>query len=759
MQRAQNLDAFFLCGLCVNDNIEFLDPISTPNFTMKTLHIFSLICLCVLGLATKAKGQQLNFQRIDNGLPTNVQALAANETSFFAAVSGYGIYRSTDNGASWQESWTKEDFNLQSLTATSFGAIAVGYDKDFLQMLVYRFDGQQWSPMTSFGTIGTTIRGIAERRGGTLYIATEEGFGVSADRGATWEIASLPAQSILSTLVETASGVFVSAGSDGVYSLPNGTSSTWTKLAPSGLPANASITALTALSNNLVALSNGAVFRSQNNGSSWETLTMGLPADAQVRSLTASGTASGTVLYAQVSSGNTVDIYLYTNGAWTRTSLRDIPTGAVLAANATTSACAVPFTGVFRAATGTAEWQERNTGLPRNVGITAFATSGIVPLGGTGIGTRTYLATQNGKVYLSSDNSASWRSFSDGLPSNQAVVSLAYMPLTQFPIPGALAGTSTGRLYRLADNSSTWQAITSFPSISGSIDVLLTAGATLLVGVATGDVFISRDVGTTWQQTLSQAGTVVGATMLGGSFFVATNGKGVMRSTDFGSTWRDFNAGLIALPESFGIQGIGNIDGMLYVGVEQSSLNFSASYRSAGSAAQWQQTNNIPVSKMVTTVLGSESSTFAATRAGNIFRVVGDDWQDVGRLENIQTFGAGDGIIVAGTKAGLFRASLNSSLTSVRTATASTSFSLSPNPCRAGEQVQLIFSQPKTGSVTVRIIDALGRMIATFPQGTMPSGENKISIAVPHQMAQGAYFISIDVDGVSSGTTPVIIRP
>lgn len=756
----QNLDAFFLCGLCVKDNIEFLDPISTPNFTMKTLHIFFLICLCVVGPATRTKAQQLNFQRVDNGLPTNVQALAANETSFFAAVSGYGIYRSTDNGASWQESLAKEDFNLQSLTATSFGAIAVGYDKDFLQMLVYRFDGQRWSPITSFGVIGTTIRGIAERRDGTLYIATEEAFGVSADRGATWEIASLPAQSILSTLVETASGVFVSAGSDGVYSLPNGTSSTWTKLAPSGLPANASITALTALSNNLVALSNGAVFRSQNNGSSWETLATGLPADAQVRSLT----ASGTVLYAQVSSGNALDIYVYTNGAWTRTSLRDIPAGTVLAANGNTSACAVPFTGVFRAATGTTEWQERNTGLPRNASITAFATSGVVPLGGTGIGTRTYLATQNGKVYLSSDNSASWQIVSDGLPSNQAIVSLTYMPLTQYPIPGALAGTSTGRLYRLADNSSTWQAITSFPAISGSIDVLLSAGTTLLVGVSTGDVFISRDVGITWQQTLSQAGAVVGATMLGGSFFVATNGKGVMRSTDFGSTWRDFNAGLIALPESFGIQGIGNIDGMLYVGVEQASLGFSASYRSAGSAAQWQQTNNIPVSKMLTTVIGSESSTFAASRAGNIFRVVGDDWQDVGRLENIQTFGAGDGVIVAGTKTGLFRASLLSPSTSVRTINStskrlSAQFSISPNPCRTGEQVLLRFSQPKTGSVTVRILDALGRMIATFPQGTMPSGENTINIAVPHQMAQGAYFISIDVDGVSSGTAPVIIRP
>ncbi len=717
------------------------------NFTMKTLDIFFLmLCFCTVGLATTAKAQQLNFQRIDNGLPTNVQALAANETSFFAAVSGYGIYRSTDNGASWQESLAKEDFSLQSLTATSFGAIAIGYDKDFLQMLVYRFDGQQWSPMTSFGTIGTTIRSIGERRG-TLYISTEEGFGSSTDLGATWEIASLPSQSILSTLVETPAGLFVSSGSDGIYTLPNGTSPTWTKLAPSGLPSDASITALTVLSNNLVALSNGTVFRSQSNGSSWEKIATGLPADAQVRSLT----ASGTVLLAQVSSGSGLDVYLYTNGAWTRTSLRDIPAGTVLAANASTSACAVPFTGVFRAASGTTEWQERNTGLPRNVGIASFVASGM----------KAYLAAQNGKVYLSSDNSASWQSVSDGLPSNQAVVSLTYMSLLQSPIAGALAGTSTGRLYLLTDNSSTWQAIS--PTISGSIDVLLTAGATLLVGVSTGDVFISRDVGMTWQQTLSQAGTIVGATMLGGSLFVATNGKGVMRSTDFGSTWQDFNAGLIALPQSFGIQGIGIIDGILYVGVEQASLGFSASYRSAGSAAQWQQTNNIPASKMVTTVRGSESSTFAATRAGNIFRVVGDDWQDVGRLENIQAFGTVDGSLVAGTKTGLFRALLNSPLTSVRAANSpskqlSTSFSISPNPCHAGEQVQLAFNQTKTGSVTVRILDALGRMVALFPQGTMASGENKINIALPHRMAQGAYFVSIDVDGTYISTAPVIIR-
>jgi photosystem II stability/assembly factor-like uncharacterized protein len=692
-------------------------------------------------------------------LPTNVQAISANETSFFAAVLGFGVYRSSDNGASWQESLRNEEFNLQSLIATSFGALALGYDKDFLQMLFYRYDGQQWSAITTFTDIGTNIKSIAEVRG-TIYIATEEDYGCSTDRGATWQSCVLPQQSILSSLVETPAGLFITTGNEGVYALPSATSTpTWTKAASNGLPNGVTVVSLAAASDNLFALtSNGAVYRSRTNGDSWEAIANGLPNGAQVRSLSAAGAS----LLAQVSTDNNVSVYLFANGAWSMTSVPDITTEALLAANSKTMCCVVPLVGVFRTpvgSTGNVQWQESNAGLPKNVGIMSFAASGA----------KAYLSEQNGKVYQSSDNGASWQASSSGLPSGVRIVSLLQTP------SGVVAGSSAGRVYRLANTSSAWQAVTGFPAASGSVDILFAVGSSaLLAGVSPknssqndpsqGDVsqsgvFISNDNGTTWRQTLNQTGSIVGATSLGSSLFIATNGKGILRSNDGGTSWQDFNAGLIALPEGYGLQGIGTMGGMVYVGMEQAAIGFTATYQSDGSTAQWQQANNIPVSKCASATDGAETLTFAATPAGSIFRVEGDNWQEVGRYGSVQTLGVGDGVVFAGTNAGLYRAPATSVLTSVRTiSTLSKSCFLSPNPSTAGETVTIRFVQNRTAAVTVRITNTLGQTVATVPQGIVPNGERILQMQAPSNLSRGMYWLSIDADGISVGGATMIIK-
>jgi hypothetical protein len=727
---------------------------------MKTLQLFSLILsFSLVQSTTAANAQTLNFQRIDNGLPTNVQAISANETSFFAAVLGFGVYRSSDNGASWQESLRNEEFNLQSLIATSFGALALGYDKDFLQMLFYRHDGQQWSSITSFTDIGTSIKSIAEVRG-TIYIATEEGYGCSTDRGASWQSCALPQQSILSSLVETPAGLFITTGNDGVYALLGTTSTpTWTKAASNGLPNGVTVVSLAVVTDNLFALtSNGEVYRSQTNGNSWEAIANGLPNGTKVRSLS----AAGVTLLAQVSNDNNVSVYLFSNGTWSMSSVPDITTDALLAANSKAMCCVVPLVGVFRTpaqSTSNVRWQESNAGLPKNVGIVSFAVSGA----------KAYLSAQNGNVYQSSDNGSSWQASSNGLPSGVRIVSLLQTP------SGVFAGSSAGRVYRLANTSSVWQAITGFPTASGSVDVLFVVGSSaLLAGVSPknnsqsstsqGDlsqsgVFISNDNGTTWRQTLNQAGSIVGATSLGSSLFIATNGKGVLRSNDGGTSWQDFNVGLIALPEGYGLQGIGTIGGMVYVGMEQAAIDFKATYQSDGSTAQWQQANNIPVSKCVSAMDGTKPLTFAATPAGSIFRVEGDNWQEIGRYEGVQALGIGDGVVFAGTNAGLYRAPATSILTSVRTiSTLSKSCFLSPNPSTAGETVKIRFVQNRTAAVTVRITNTLGQTVATMPHGIIPNGEHNLTMQAPSNLSRGMYWLSIDADGISAGGATMMVR-
>jgi hypothetical protein len=198
---------------------------------------------------------------------------------------------------------------------------------------------------------------------------------------------------------------------------------------------------------------------------------------------------------------------------------------------------------------------------------------------------------------------------------------------------------------------------------------------------------------------------------------------------------------------------------MIYVGMEQAAIGFKATYQSDAGTAQWQQTNNIPVSKCASAADGTEILTFATTLAGSIFRVAGDNWQEVGRYEGVQALGIGDGVVFAGTNAGLYRAPATSVLTSVRTIpTLSRSCSLNPNPSAPGETVTIHFVQDRTATVTVRITNTFGQTVATMPQGIIQNGERILHMQAPSNLSRGMYWLSIAVDGISVAGATMIVR-
>jgi hypothetical protein len=119
----------------------------------------------------------------------------------------------------------------------------------------------------------------------------------------------------------------------------------------------------------------------------------------------------------------------------------------------------------------------------------------------------------------------------------------------------------------------------------------------------------------------------------------------------------------------------------------------------------------------------------------------------------------GDGVVFAGTNAGLYRAPATSVLTSVRTiSTLSKSCFLSPNPSTAGETVTIRFVQNRTAAVTVRITNTLGQTVATVPQGIVPNGERILQMQAPSNLSRGMYWLSIDADGISVGGATMIIK-
>lgn len=718
---------------------------------MNTKHSIFLILFALL-LQSTASAQRLNFRRADNGLPTNVQAIAANRTSFYAALAGEGIYHSADNGATWQECSRFSNFKLQTLIATSFGAVAVGYDDDFLQMQMIRIIGTEATSISSFAQIGTTIRSIIESQN-ALYIATENGFGVSRDYGQTWESTAFPEGADISTLTEAASALWIGTNQGGIFTLNASISPpSWTQAniadGSSALASGSFITAMTSFGSDLVALtSEGVVMRTAGNNNSWEIMNTGLPANARVRSISAFGATLLAIVSIGVEQSAEHRLYQFSNTTWNLHSLQ-IQAESRIAANTQAALCILPRTGLVRLPLGSSVWQESHSGLPKNTAVKAFAASGSL----------LWLASEQGSVYQSSDNGTSWRAQSAGLSAEHPIVSLAATSA------GIFAGSATGRIYRLEQNGSTWQNLSGFRSNTGSVDVLFAQETMLLAGISNVGIAVSRDNGGTWQQTETQVGTVIGAAALGSTVFIATSSKGVLRSTDGGATWQSWNTGLTALQGIFGIQGIGIIDGKICVGVEYPSLGFSATFQNeAGVAsAQWQQINNIPLSKITTTAEDNDALTFAATTKGTIFRLNNQQWLEAAQYQEIRTLGISNDVVFAGTNQGLFFSPSSAVLTSV-----GSSFSapppayIYPNPSTKGQMVHICTpNTPPTESVNIRIVDVLGKTVALVsatPAHSL-STNRTVALQLPEDIPNGSYILRIEAKGGVLTTSRLIVR-
>lgn len=75
-----------------------------------------------------------------------------------------------------------------------------------------------------------------------------------------------------------------------------------------------------------------------------------------------------------------------------------------------------------------------------------------------------------------------------------------------------------------------------------------------------------------------------------------------------------------------------------------------------------------------------------------------------------------------------------------------------PNPVQEGATIE--YSVPTTGRVTLDILDATGRVVATVVNGTIPQGRHRVSL--PSLPASGVYYCRLNT-GARVYTTPVVL--
>jgi photosystem II stability/assembly factor-like uncharacterized protein len=344
------------------------------------------------------------------------------------------------------------------------------------------------------------------------------------------------------------------------------------------------------------------VLRSGDEGETWQTIHNGLP-DSMASSIVSMGD--------KVFLGNGHGVYrsLDQGGLWTKSSqnIEDTVIHSLVVEG--TALLARTRTTLYRSLDSGSTWHKAGAGLPSELDFTAyraFARSGehlFTHVGGriyrsndlgatwarapgaladTNIislfddGTRLYLGTMGG-LFRSSDQGVSFQKVN-------GEVGIRLLPLDAAPQgTGFWMATNRG-LFHSRDQGATFEGSHTGMNASRA-DAFLYEGGRLHVA-SNSEFFSSPDLGATWTRSpdTTLSSKVTSLATLGGVLFAGTEDQGVRKSTDGGKTWLSATNGL-ELPEE-------RIFALVAEGIYLHAATFNGLYRSANGGGSWSKFGN-----------------------------------------------------------------------------------------------------------------------------------------------------------------------
>ncbi|MCX6247825.1 MAG: T9SS type A sorting domain-containing protein [Bacteroidetes bacterium] len=271
------------------------------------------------------------------------------------------------------------------------------------------------------------------------------------------------------------------------------------------------------VNNNVYALANNGsyvyagtggsgLFRSPDNGDTWESMSNGIPAWYYFSLLSIHDTIyAGSFGYVYFSANN--------GTAWTSLNLGLDMNDYVyaLAIKGQYIYAGVRAKGVYACPVGTTSWTPSSVGLPAGSTINDLIV----------IGNDIYAATGSG-VYKSTNSAASWNSLNNGIPAGVEVNKFFYLTVSNL----LFAGTSAN-VYLSSDLGQTWTISASGMPGTNNIRSFTSLNDTLYAGTYAG-LFASSDFGDNWfsfDNGIPAGISVISMTSTAASAFAGTGGS------------------------------------------------------------------------------------------------------------------------------------------------------------------------------------------------------------------------------------------
>ncbi len=450
-------------------------------------------------------------------------------TNLFAGTAYTGVYLSTNNGANWTSVNTGlADLNVNCLLKNGTDIFAG------TSTAIYKTsnNGANWS----FSSIGIPNTNIAcfTTIGSNIFAGTSSGVYLSTNNGLTWS----PVNSGLTNTTVTGIGaiganLFVGVGTGAFMSSNNGTS--WTNInsnLPTAYPSNFWINSLQAVGSTLfvgkstmIPTSDGALYKSTNNGASWTKINYGLgryyyndyygPFKYKVVQF-GSNLLVGSRLGVHISSDN--------GNTWYGIGIGRANIGQILMHNGSDLFCGT-INGLYITPDAGNTWNSINNGFKSNPSIKALCHNGSTLFAGINTNTGTYTdASINGDgLYISTNNGASWTQSDSGL-TNIIVESLAEIGGNIF------AGTQNG-IFISTNNGTTWSASSVGLPTNTIVSSILSNGPVIFI-ITDNGLYISTNNGSSW--AISYGGNCL---VNDGTNVLCGTSNGTSITSNYGSSW------------------------------------------------------------------------------------------------------------------------------------------------------------------------------------------------------------------------------
>ncbi len=406
--------------------------------------------------------------------------------------------------------------------------------------------------------------------------------------------------------------------------------------------------------------------------------------------------------------------------------------------------------GVFLTADSGAHWTAVNNGLT-NLQVRALIVSGA-----------NLFAGASDSIFLSTDNGANWTEINNGYDNTYSVCRFAVLGSNIF------VGSLGGGIFRSTNNGTNWTSASSGLTAGNGMAVLAFAVSGTNIFAATwAGVFLSANDGASWS-SVSTGLTTLQVNVLaasGANLYAGTQGAGVFLSTNNGASWTAVNTGLPAPTSIYALACLGTSvfaggvnGGGIYV-ADQTTLPVELTSFTASS-----KQNSIELKWNTATEVNNYGFEIERRETNSQFTKVGFV-AGSGASSSSHQYSYADRGIPAGRyvyrikqidKNGAFK---YTQTVEVEVGLAPKQFSLSQNyPDPFNPTTTIEFSVPQDGRAVLKIVDMLGRDVATLFEGEAKSGFYQRVVFDATKVASGVYFSRLEFGGKQQVKKMVLMK-